>query len=167
MCDFKFHSSFRGRKAEESPEWLLQTAWVELNKRWDSSQARNDRKIIPRTIAPPGRAVIPRTLAPPCKAKQNNLILAPPGAYPHRLKGGGALAAEGFNLGIWRKVVPRTLAPPCRAVIPRTLAPPGRAVLPGTLASPGRAVIPGTLAPPGKNIPPGAYPPRREESPSG
>ena len=77
MCNFKTYSSFRGRKAEESPNWLSQTVLLELNKRGDSSQARNDRKIIPRTLAPPGRAIVPRTLAPPGRAIVPR-TLAPP-----------------------------------------------------------------------------------------
>ncbi len=118
MCNFKTYSSFEtpGIRGSQFPPLLKGGGPLAVegfkSTLQTSSEARNDRK------------VIPRTLAPPCKAKQHNLILAPPGAYPPRLKGGGALTAEGFNLGIWRKVVPRTLAPPCRAVIPRTLAPP-------------------------------------------
>ena len=209
MCDFKTYSSFEtpGIRGSQFPPLLKGGGPLAVegfkNTLQTSSTVRNDRKIIPRTLAPPGRAVIPRTLAPPCKAKRNNLILAPPRTSTHfagispphppltrspfylggtssryqikdlgahfpsrgRLKRDTAvtacdrllleetpqgglscrfaaihlqlsatltdevsaecgLAAEGFNLGIWRKVVPRTLAPPCRAVIPRTLAPP-------------------------------------------
>ena len=129
MCNFKTYSSFETIESHgcypdaayscltADPHPPLQGTFSSREKANRAPavhyQVLNDRKVIPRTLAPPCRAVIHRTLAPPCRAVIPR-TLAPP----------------------CRAVIPRTLAPPCRAVIPRTLAPPCRAVIPRTLAPP-------------------------------
>ena len=110
-----------------------------------TAQILNDRKIIPRAIAPPGRAIVPRTLAPPCRAG----IPSP--------------SFEILRNGIWSDLRLREDTSSTADAVPLPLkgkankGPRKRTAQTGN----DRDIIPRIF------VPPGAYPPRREESLSG
>ena len=161
MCNFKTYSSFKTIESHgcypgaayscltADPHPPLQGTFSSREKANRAPavhyQVLNDRKVIPRTLAPPCRAVIPRTLAPP-GSEYDTLLFADanfPSSVAFRAsfppiggsqsRGSHCSAKPSPLWGEGMRGLPQgSERTPGRNVIPRTLAPPGRTSTPTT-----------------------------------
>ena len=131
-----------------------------------TAQILNDRKIIPRAIAPPGRAVIPRTLAPPGRAIVPRTLAPPcragipsPSFNPTKKLVIASEARRSPDYSSPAQHYPTQEIATGYALAMTDLKCSAERASPQILND--RDIIPRIF------VPPGAYPPRREESLSG